>query len=128
LNCPRCDLPLYDTTVGGGLSARAKQCSQCEGHWLAQDVLDEVSRHVEVKWWETRHLPPEEVQRVPLRCPACGIPTVMRKVQNPRDENVVMDVCPSCKGVWLHGGELQAIREKGAFAALADLVRFLLKG
>ncbi len=127
MNCPRCDLPLYDTTVGPGMSARGMQCSQCEGHWLSQSVLHEVSKHVEVRWWEKRKLN-AALQVSPIRCPGCGIPTVMRKVQSPSDKKVVMDVCPTCSGVWLDGGELTAIREKGAFAALADLVRFLLKG
>jgi Zn-finger nucleic acid-binding protein len=51
----------------------------------------------------------------------------MRKVPSPNDKKVVMDVCPTCNGVWLDGGELAALREKGPFAALADLLRFLLK-
>lgn len=128
MECPRCYLPLYDTTVGSGMSARALQCSKCEGHWLSQSVLDEVSRDVQVKWWEKAKLPSDELQRQPIRCPACGIPTVMRKVVSPRDKRVVMDNCPMCHGVWLDGGELTAIREMGAFTALADLVRFVLRG
>jgi Zn-finger nucleic acid-binding protein len=128
VDCPRCYLPLYETTVGKDLAARALQCSKCEGHWLSQSVLDEVSRNVDVKWWEKRHLPSEELQRAPMRCPSCGIPTVMRKVKSPRDRKVDMDVCPTCHGVWLDGGELAAIREMGPFHALTDLVQFLFKG
>ncbi|MBL8955713.1 MAG: zf-TFIIB domain-containing protein [Myxococcaceae bacterium] len=63
-----------------------------------------------------------------MRCPSCGIPSVMRKVKSPRDRKVDMDICPSCHGIWLDGGELAAIREMSAFTALADLLKFLLKG
>jgi Zn-finger nucleic acid-binding protein len=128
LHCPRCDLPLYDTTVGPGMSARGMQCSQCEGHWLSPSVLREVSSHVDVRWYEKRKHLDAKLQVAPIRCPACGIPTVMRKVPSPQDKKVIMDVCPTCHGVWLDGGELTALQEKGAFAAVADLVRFLFKG
>ena len=128
MDCPRCYTPLHETTVGKGLAARAQQCAKCEGHWLSQAVLDEVSSHVDVKWREQRHLPSEELQRAPMRCPFCGIPTVMKKVKSPRDRKVDYDICPSCHGIWLDGGELAAIREMSAFTALADLVRFMFKG
>jgi Zn-finger nucleic acid-binding protein len=128
MECPRCYLPLYETTVGEGHVVRALQCSKCEGHWLSEGVLDEVSRDVDVKWRERRHLPSAEVQRAPMRCPSCGIPTIMQKVKSARDKKVDMDVCPSCHGVWLDGGELTAIREMSALTALADLVRFIVKG
>lgn len=127
MECPRCYLPLYDTTVGEGHLTRAMQCTKCEGHWLSKGVLEELSRHVDVKWWERRHLPTEELQRAPMRCPSCGIPTVMEKVRSERDRKVDMDICPGCHGVWLDGGELAAIREMSALTALADLVRFILK-
>ena len=110
------------------MTARGMQCSKCEGHWLSPSVLTEVSQHVDVRWYEHRKHIDEKLQVAPIRCPACGIPTVMRKVPSPQDKKVIMDVCPTCHGVWLDGGELTAIREKGAFAAVADLVRFLLKG
>src|SRR5262245_33081008 len=109
------------------MSARGLQCSQCEGQWVSHSVLKEVSQHVDVRWYEKRHLD-AKLQVAPIRCPACGIPTVMRKEPSPQDRKVIMDVCPTCHGVWLDGGELTAIREKGAFAAFADLLRFLMKG
>lgn len=127
MDCPRCYLPLYETTVGQGAASRAQQCSKCEGHWLSKGVLDDVSRDVDVKWVERRHLPSADLQLAPIRCPSCGIPTVMRKVSSPRDAKVLMDVCPSCSGVWLDGGELNAIREMSALTALADLVKFMFR-
>jgi Zn-finger nucleic acid-binding protein len=110
------------------MTARGLQCSQCEGYWVSQSVLDEVTKHVDVRWAEKRKVPHPELQVKPIRCPGCGIPTVMRKVPSPQDKKVIMDVCPTCHGVWLDGGEMTAIREKNALSAMADLIRFLLKG
>lgn len=39
-----------------------------------------------------------------LRCPVCDTP--MREIEK---FNVIIDICPSCKGVWLDRGELDKI-------------------
>lgn len=128
MECPLCVVPLYDTSLGAGPSARGLQCPTCAGHWVSQAALKAVTDTPEVHWWESHKLPDQKTQQMPLRCPSCGIPTVMKKVQSPADKKVVMDVCPSCHGIWLHHGELEALRQKNAFTALADLLRFLVKG
>ena len=67
------------------------------------------------------------MQRSPMRCPACGIPTILKKVKSSRDAKVDYDICPTCHGIWLDGGELEAIGEMSAVTAIGDLIRFLLK-
>ncbi len=39
-----------------------------------------------------------------LQCPVCGTP--MREIER---FGVMIDICPSCKGVWLDRGELDKI-------------------
>jgi Zn-finger nucleic acid-binding protein len=39
-----------------------------------------------------------------LKCPYCGI--VMDKLKR---EDVIIDRCPNCLGIWLHKGELDKI-------------------
>ena len=39
-----------------------------------------------------------------LQCPVCG--TAMREIER---FGVMIDICPSCKGVWLDRGELDKI-------------------
>lgn len=39
-----------------------------------------------------------------LQCPVCGTP--MREIER---LGVMIDICPSCKGVWLDRGELDKI-------------------
>ena len=46
-----------------------------------------------------------------MHCPKCG-----QKLTTETCDSVEVDVCPSCKGVWLDAGELATIVErKGSF-------------
>ena len=44
-----------------------------------------------------------------MQCPVCAVPLVMSERQN-----VEIDYCPRCRGVWLDRGELDKIIERGA--------------
>ena len=52
-------------------------------------------------------------------CPKCDVGLFIL-----RFKSVELDYCERCRGVWLDGGELEAIERKGLFAALADVLRF----
>lgn len=55
-------------------------------------------------------------------CPKDGTTLV------PRDEHgVTVDACPTCRGVWLDSGELEAILEHEDEALVTRWVRSLLK-
>ena len=47
-----------------------------------------------------------------MNCPVCG--SELREVQK---YNISIDICPSCKGVWLDRGELDKIIEAAAYGA-----------
>lgn len=49
-----------------------------------------------------------------MLCPACQVALVMSERQN-----IEIDYCPSCRGVWLDRGELDKIIERSV-AALSD--------
>ena len=42
----------------------------------------------------------------PLYCPTCGDPTTLRAIDR---NGIVIDACPSCRGVWLDRGELDKL-------------------
>jgi len=46
-----------------------------------------------------------------MMCPVCNVDLVMSERQN-----VEIDYCPKCRGVWLDRGELDKIIEKAASA------------
>ena len=49
------------------------------------------------------------ISAIGLLCPACKVDLVMTERQN-----VEIDYCPKCRGVWLDRGELDKIIEKSA--------------
>lgn len=40
-----------------------------------------------------------------MNCPVC----VNKKLIEIKKENVLIDICPTCKGIWLDRGELETI-------------------
>ena len=53
-------------------------------------------------------------RNIGLLCPACRVALVMTERQN-----IEIDYCPTCRGVWLDRGELDKIIERST-AALSD--------
>jgi uncharacterized protein len=124
MNCPRCDKVMTPVRPD---DVEAQQCPQCEGHWLEGEDLRRLESTVNVRLFEWRKLPPDELQTRELACPRCKPRQAMKKVRSERDRHVLLDVCERCQGVWLDGGELRAIQEMGFVAALTDAVRFITK-
>lgn len=48
----------------------------------------------------------EQFQQKKLLCPRCGTGKVMRKLKK---QGVTIDVCSTCKGMWLDHGEMQKL-------------------
>lgn len=101
ITCPRCQLDLVLDEAG-----RA-QCYQCHGVWSSRGSHESV--HPLLTWIETSA---DEAIRSPQHglgvhsCPACKKPTRALSFFT-----VPIDWCPACGGVWLDGGELDALRE-----------------
>jgi len=60
--------------------------------WLNPDLWSDVEKH---ERGETKR-----------ECPACGKP--LHEVRY-ADSDIALDICPSCKGIWLDRGELDKI-------------------
>ena len=56
-----------------------------------------------------------------INCPRCHAPMVLHPLAH-GDIEVDIDFCPSCGGIWLDGGELDAVMRIGA-RQLADASR-----
>lgn len=124
MNCPRCDKVMTPVRPD---DVEVQQCPQCEGHWLEGADLRHLEATVNVRLFEWRTLPPEDVQTRELPCPRCKPREPMKKVRSERDRHVLLDVCGRCQGVWLDKGELRAIQEMGLVAAVSDAVRYIWK-
>ena len=128
LKCPRCATQLttgefekYDQDIT--LSTMdVDKCQSCGGIWFDKDELAQIHDTIEITLIEIRKLPDSNEQNKPLNCPKCQS-AIMEKIQNVRDEKVIMDVCPDCKGVWLDSGELKAIQQENFFKTLAWILK-----
>ena len=113
MRCPRCkvDSDLCPVTyVEGAVSADGHQCLRCEGHFFNRKGYSAIAGVPTQEKVNLARLPDAHAQLVPLSCPACSSGENMVKAQAEREKRVTIDMCISCGGIWLDGGELEAIR------------------
>lgn len=118
MNCPRCKSALNKKNLdelqseGTFGDVEVDVCSSCNGIWFDKGELDRVDNKIEPKIVEIKKLPSLNEQYVNLVCPSCFGHKNMEKVVNDLDKDVIMDVCPSCSGIWLDNREFTAIKER----------------
>ncbi len=99
--CPRCNVPLIESPLGRGVPC--EDCPKCKGVWLDSGILNRllgVIRKLKVK-------DGKPVDRLCVRCPK----EAMVELEYP-NSGLSIDLCPDCKGTWLDGGRLEALRER----------------
>ena len=123
MNCPRCKTQLEAKTIVERQSEiQVDICSACQGIWFDKNELqplENISQPVLMEW---RKIPSEYDQLTALFCPSCTDHPLMKKVEHRRDEKVIMDFCENCHGIWLDGGELEAIQKESWFEAFFRLL------
>ena len=121
MNCPKCENHMEPVEFGTDISVM--RCTGCKGlfsdtetlqkmrdQWLADTVLDTGSASEGAKHNTLEDIP----------CPSCN--TIMHRVEDIDQVHVVLDVCPSCDGVFLDAGELTDLKN----VTLMDHIRRLL--
>ena len=124
MKCLRCDNTQMEVQVKGKGAdiIEIDVCPACKGIWLDAKELSSLDDNFFVNLEEITY---EKV--VPsggdaqLKCNRCdNIP--MNKVQPSEFKDVVLDICPSCKGFWLDKGELEKMREVSDKLLIASLL------
>lgn len=106
IDCPRCAIPLKEETVERlGPDVQIDVCSKCGGTWYDRGELAAVIKDRKIANAFTE----EPIKGIigPMACPRCGGRMRVRE-----DWGVEVDVCTSCKGVWLDLGETEALESK----------------
>jgi uncharacterized protein len=112
--CPRCDQPMQEMQPGDA-PTRVDACLSCKGVWFGagelsvflsaglqevqrvrQAIGDGLGAYVDRNVYEHNL----------IRCPGCHHGMERQSLGGQSD--VMIDVCPYCKGVWLDAGELVA--------------------
>lgn len=101
--CPRCnDYRLKERKIGS-LELRVDQCPECRGTWFERNELtkafDSAAKELDIL---------DDHERLYVNCPTCkNKPLYAFKYPQ---TFVVIDMCRSCKGVWLDVNELREIK------------------
>jgi hypothetical protein len=107
ITCPKCSTVLDRKVV---VQVEVDLCPSCGGIWLDPGELERLKQSAHLRdvdllrqfAGEGRRVPPTS-RAVKLPCPVCeGRLTALELGE------VAIDVCESCRGIWLDRGELQA--------------------
>jgi len=80
-------------------------CPKCNGIWLDKGELDKLLKDRKLANYLTKHIGTKS--KSPMVCPRCGMTMDIEKA-----DDIEVDVCLHCGGVWLDEGELDRLKEK----------------
>ena len=124
MNCPRCQTALEtQPIIERNDEIIVDKCPSCQGIWFDKNELQPLENISEPVLMEWRKIPNEYDQLTALNCPFCSDHPMMKKAEHPRDEKVIFDFCERCEGIWLDGGELEAIQKESWVSAIVNLFR-----
>jgi len=113
MKCPACAHELHEMEAGGVVVDVCR--GGCGGIWFDNFELRKFDEPHEAEGealLEVDRDPSTFVDHSARRkCPACVDVVMMRHPFSPHD-NVEIDECPGCGGIWLDAGELGSIRSK----------------
>ena len=138
MKCPIDKIELNKQIYEGDVEI--ERCPQCKGVWLDAGELEEILETIENDYTEELKSIPDSVGRAyemarsklesERKCHNCG--KSMEKREYGYCSQIMIDVCPSCRGIWLDNGEIQALEvffertraegiRKGFFGSLLSL-------
>lgn len=115
MQCPRDQSELRSERYEG--EVRVDACPACSGIWLEKRELEQIEEAHEHKYsaelaqmvdlgYNAYELAKQR-ELGPIHCPRCK--AEMESREYARCSQVLIDVCPSCHGIWLDRGELEAL-------------------
>ena len=127
MNCPRCNIELTNKSIlDFKYFINIDYCSSCGGIWLDNGELTRLEKTIDPTFYEIRKIPNNQEQLEILKCPSCDNSNLLQKVQHPRDQHVIIDYCPVCKGAWLDTGEIEAIRKENWVLVIGKFFKWLI--
>ena len=106
IDCPRCWKKMDQEVVEVfGPNITIDTCPSCQGMWLDKGELRKLLGDKKLSDYLTKHIGTKTESK--LVCPRCG-----NLMDHEFAEDTVVDVCLTCRGVWLDAGEMDSLKEK----------------
>ena len=101
--CPKCkDQKLTTATVRG---IEVDRCKTCDGVWFDKEELTAVLELDQtVRGGLQSHKEDAALDQTRGQCPRDS--SDLFRMYSAQENSVVLDVCPTCSGIWLDAGEL----------------------
>ena len=113
-DCPRCFVRMKQREVEiFGPNVVIDICPKCRGTWLDGGELRRLLGNKRVSDYLTKQIGTKSHSK--LVCPRCG-----GLMDLERADEVEVDVCLDCRGVWLDPGELKDLKKKHDFKGDTD--------
>lgn len=116
IDCPRCNVVTTRREVSiFGPNVIIDICPKCEGIWLDKGELGKLVKDRKLVNYLTKDIGTQSKSK--LICPRCGGLMDLEYA-----EDIEVDVCLTCNGVWLDKGELKGLRAKSMVGFEGDKV------
>ncbi|MBU4305973.1 MAG: zf-TFIIB domain-containing protein [Candidatus Omnitrophica bacterium] len=121
MDCPKCLGNLQKKKME---DMEVDVCFVCEGIWFDAGELEAVIKgdsknfnYIDVGREEFDGEEAEnlraDLDRQSGKCPRCEDGTLLMRRKYEKKETVNVDICPKGHGLWLDGGEINSLRERG---------------
>ena len=104
MNCPKCQEEIHEMKLEG---VEVDFCSSCKGIWFDGDEMAfimelpfDMPQIEEVK---------KEATKTDFKCPRCG--DKLEEMRFVQSNDLLVDRCPSCRGIWLDKGEYSKVED-----------------
>lgn len=106
IDCPRCWVEAERVEIEVfGPNIEIDECPKCHGIWLDPGELKKLLKDRKITDYLTKEIGTQS--KSDLMCPRCG---GLMDIESAED--VEIDVCLTCRGVWLDAGELEDLKSK----------------
>ena len=121
MDCPKCVGKLQKKLIE---EVEVDSCFACEGIWFDAGELERVIKADAVDFrfidvgreeFDGKEVAEfkEELDKKEALCPRCTDGTILVRKEYKGRHPVNIDVCPKGHGIWLDGGEIQELRNRG---------------
>ncbi len=118
--CPKCSSRL-DIVLNNEI--RLDKCTQCGGMWFDKgELVKLLIGDVDLSTDGSIDNESYEMNQRGGECPLCN-GSILERIESKTSENVVIDMCKNCGGVWLDKGELTSLVLGNKKEALLELLK-----